>query len=141
MRLVLAGLAVGLLLAGCLAPAVPQPTDAPEASAPKSGAPEPRTWDVVMQGKRFINDTVTIYAGDTVRWTHLDGAVGHSVMADDMAFSSNNECMADLLPHPLCMTNGDTFEVTLDEPGTVTYHCHAHHDTMKATIEVVPRPA
>ncbi|MES2155660.1 MAG: plastocyanin/azurin family copper-binding protein [bacterium] len=142
MRFLLVVVTLGLLLAGCSTPGPDNSPAASSASPAAASAPlETRTVDVILQGKQFVNSTVTIYAGDTVRWTHLDGTVGHSVMSDDMAFSSNDACMNELMPHPLCMNNGDTFQQTFDKAGTATYHCHAHHDTMKGKIIVVARPA
>src|ERR1051326_6469299 len=122
MRFALAFPALLLLaLSGCTA--TPSPGDAAvePPSASVAGARVPQVADVIMQGSQFINQTVTIHAGDTVRWTHLDGATAHSVMANDGAFSSNDACFLFVQPHPMCMTNGDTYEVKFDHAGTVKY--------------------
>ncbi len=142
MQAAFAGIALCLVLSGCAGGGSAPSGSGPSAEAHSVPAPiaPVRTWDVIIQGKAFINDTVTVYAGDSVRWTHLDGSTGHSVMANDMAFSSNDACMNEVFPHPLCMTNGDSFEVKFAQAGSFQYHCHAHHDTMHGTVVVVDRP-
>lgn len=61
----------------------------------------------------FSPESVTISAGDTVRWTDRDSA-SHTVTSDDGAFASSSAL------------NNATYEVTFDEPGTYAYHCSPH---------------
>lgn len=67
--------------------------------------------------------TLSVPAGTTIVWTNTDVA-GHTVTADDGSTFASGEITPD----------GD-FSVTLDQPGTYTYHCE-FHPNMEATIEV-----
>ena len=99
-----------------------------------------KTVDVAMKGDKFVNDTVTIYQGDTVRWTHMDGmTTPHNVVADDGSFDSNPNC-ASTIPigvpaSQVCMVGGQTYMHTFDKVGTVTYKCRVHAN-MKGTVVV-----
>jgi plastocyanin len=87
------------------------------------------TVEVAMRDIKFEPDSVTVPAGGTVRWTNEE-SVPHDVektSGPGQAFSSGEEGG---------MQEGDTYEVTLDEPGTYEYLCRVHAGTMKGTIEV-----
>lgn len=72
-----------------------------------------------MRDNSFVPATVTVTAGDTVTWTQ-SGANPHSVTADDGSFDSHPNCL------PACMSQGDTFSHTFEEPGEFGYHCKVH---------------
>jgi glucose/arabinose dehydrogenase/plastocyanin len=90
-----------------------------------------RLWSVDILDHTFVPATLTITAGDTVRWT-VRGSLNHTVTSADGRFSA-----ADL-------TNGDgsTYEVTFARAGTYAYLCAYHTSstigTQRGTIVVVP---
>jgi plastocyanin len=104
-----------------------QQEETTEASGGAEAGGEP--VEVGMRDIKFDPETVTVPAGGTVRWTNEE-SVPHDVektSGPGEAFSSGEEGG---------MQEGDTFEVTLDEPGTYEYLCRVHAGTMKGTIEV-----
>ena len=98
----------------------PVPEEAPVEAQPPAAAP--KTIDVEIKGFQFNPATITINAGDTVRWTNKDSA-GHTATADDKTFDTG------------MLKTGQSGQVTFDKPGTYAYHC-APHPMMKATIVV-----
>lgn len=78
------------------------------------------THGVDVADNEFVPDTITIEEGDTVEWSQ-SGVNPHTVTADDDSFDSHPDC-----PTGDCMTMGDTYEQTFDEPGEYTYHCRIH---------------
>jgi plastocyanin len=79
------------------------------------------TTAVAMQtGNVFGPATVVIIAGGTVTWTNQD-AMTHTTTSDVGAWDSG-----DIGP-------GKTFSVTLNVPGTYTYHCKYHAILQGAT--------
>lgn len=64
----------------------------------------------------------TVDAGATVTFTN-DDPTEHTVTADDGSFDSG------------IMGSGDTFEVALDAPGSIAYHCDVH-PSMQGVITV-----
>ncbi len=113
------------------APAEPAAPSEPAAPAPKR---DPVTWDITISGNDFVEGTITIQIGDTVRWTHEDGTTPHTVTADDDSFHSG-DC-----PGPDCMTQAlnDEFEETFETIGDFAYHCQVH-PSMTDTITVLER--
>jgi plastocyanin len=76
--------------------------------------------EVVARNISFDPGTITVAAGTTVTFTNED-IVRHTVTSGepgdpDGAFDED-------LPD-----QGDTAQVTFDEPGTVVYHCDLHRD-------------
>jgi len=101
------------------------------------GRRAPVTWTVEVQDDLFVPDELTIQVGDTVEWVHF-GSDAHTVTADDEAFDSHPDCntLADSVLGD-CMTEGDTYNRTLDEVGDVAYHCKLHREqSMVATVHV-----
>jgi plastocyanin len=82
--------------------------------------------DVSIQNFAFVPQTLTIKAGDTVRWANLD-TVGHTSTSDTGVWASN------------LLFKDDTFEFTFTQAAAYPYHC-APHSTMKGTI-IVEEPA
>lgn len=106
-----------------------------------------KTWDVAMQGNKFVNATVTIYEGDSVRWTHMDGmTVPHNVAADDGSFDSNPNCDSTVpvgVPaSQVCMVGGQSYVHLFGKVGTFTYKCRVHASMgMTGTVVVLAHPA
>lgn len=102
----------------------------------------------MVPGRRFDPVTARIAAGDTVTWESKSDDV-HTVTAyqDSLptaadyfssgGFSSEAEAREDL-PGAL-IKNGETYEVTFDEPGTYEYFCIPHEsEGMRGKIVVEP---
>ncbi len=105
-----------------LAPAtMPDPTPAPAPS------PTPTVTDVDARFPEFLPATVTVYQGDTVRWTNPDTFAGHTVTSDTRAWRRGS---LDRAPSP-------SFSVIFDEVGVFEYHCQVHPG-MAGTVEVIP---
>ena len=84
---------------------------------------------VSLENIQFNPKDLTVKAGQTVTFTNKE-SVPHDVHktsgpGDD--FSSGD---------PGGMQQGDTFEVTLDKPGTYEYVCEVHKPGMAGTITV-----
>ncbi len=81
------------------------------------------TVDVTTSGNAFVPPTVTIQAGDSVRWTNGGGT--HNVHADDDSFRCADGCSGE-------GGNGApssalwTFTRTFDDPATIPYYCEVH---------------
>ncbi len=103
-----------------------------------------KTIEVTMKGNKFVNDTVTVYQGDTVKWTHQDGmTTPHNVGADDGSFDSNPMC-ANPIPvgiplSQFCMVGGSTYSHKFDSVGSVAYRCRVH-SAMTGTVNVIAHP-
>lgn len=78
--------------------------------------------EVKMQALHYHSDTLTIAAGEAVRWTNAD-PVEHTVAFDDGSGTSAN------IPQ-----NG-TFVYRFDKAGTYPYHC-TQHPYMKGVVVV-----
>jgi amicyanin len=82
----------------------------------------PAAAEVKMNGIHYRSDTVTVNAGETVRWVNTDPLV-HTVAFDDGTGTSAD------IPQ-----NG-AFEFKFDRPGTYPYHC-TQHPFMKGVVVV-----
>lgn len=102
-------------------------------------ATTPVTHVVRLVGSAFEPRVINITAGDTVRWQHADGDTPHNVESSSPAFDSHPNCKAPVPAGPVCMVNGDTFEVMFLEAGSVEYLCELHNG-MTGTISVVGAP-
>jgi plastocyanin len=113
-------LLVGLLavgLAGCGGDDTPSGSaSADEASAGGS--------EVAIGGFEFQPADLTVPAGTTVTWTNEDRAP-HSIQDDsDLGAEEGDE-----------LAQGDTFQLTYEEPGTYPYLCGIHN-YMTGTVTV-----
>lgn len=91
---------------------------------------EPETHQIVIKDNRYVDGSITVQAGDTVRWLHQDQSTEHTVTADDGSFDSGSDS-EDFM-------NGFTyneFEHTFDAAGDFPYHCKVH-PSMTGTITV-----
>jgi plastocyanin len=85
--------------------------------------------EVTMENIQFEPKDVTVSAGDTITFTNNE-AVPHDVHktsgpGEDFASGPSGG-----------MQEGDTFELTLDEPGKYEYVCDVHAPGMSGTITV-----
>lgn len=77
--------------------------------------------EVTMHGFHFTADTVTVSAGQAVRWTNAD-PIAHTITFDDGQGSA-------LIPQD------GGYARRFDQPGTYTYHC-TPHPYMKGVVVV-----
>ncbi|MGH2736480.1 MAG: cupredoxin domain-containing protein [Actinomycetota bacterium] len=102
--------------------------------------------EVAMADQRFEPETITVSVGETVTFVNEDGEQ-HTVTAvedsipDDAeyfasgGFESEREARESLSEGLLAQ--GETFEVTLEVPGTYEFFCIPHEQSgMRGTIEV-----
>jgi plastocyanin len=85
--------------------------------------------EVSMEGTQFSPSDVSVSAGDTITFVNNE-SVAHDVHkssgpGEDFASGESGG-----------MQEGDTFELTLDEPGTYEYVCDVHAPGMAGTITV-----
>jgi len=90
----------------------PPPAGGGAPAAPPAAAPAGGT-NVGMQNIAFVPQTVTVSAGTTVTWTNND-AIQHTVTWDDRSVDSG------------LLSQGDTFSIKFDQPGTYGYFCIPH---------------
>jgi plastocyanin len=86
------------------------------------GPSAPAGTSVRMRGSQFSPPTLTITAGETVRWFN-DDDLPHTVTATDRSWDSGN------------LPPGASYERRFDAPGTYSYLC-VYHPGMTGTIEV-----
>lgn len=75
-----------------------------------------------MAGSRFEPATLSVVAGETVRWFN-DDSVPHTVTASDRDWDSGH------------LAIGEAYERRFDKPGSYPYVC-LYHPGMVGTIEV-----
>ncbi len=84
--------------------------------------PEPQTHTVLISGFKFVPETLTVNAGDTVVWKNED-IVPHTATADGKSFNSKS------------IESKASWKYVANKPGTYPYIC-AFHPTMKAKLIV-----
>lgn len=65
---------------------------------------------------KFVPETVTVQAGDTVKWVN-NKMSPHNVVFSDDSLKSHKQ---------LVFSPGDSYETTFKEPGEYTYYCEPH---------------
>lgn len=122
---VLAPMVLILLALGCGAPpepqAAPAPVPVPPPQAAESVAPEPQVATVQIARYAFSPARVTVQKGATLRWVNND-ATSHSIKLLGA-------------PGAEIISPGQSYELTLDDPGTYQYSCGIHAK-MQGTIIV-----
>ncbi len=125
-----------LLLAGALTPTaaaqLPGDLDPPGFDSVEAASQH----DVDVVDNAFEPQVFETEAGVTVMWEQT-GENPHSVTSEDdgAAFDSNPNCS--FTSTDQCMSQGDTFSHTFDDPGTYEYFCRIHQDVgMTGTVEV-----
>jgi plastocyanin len=122
-RLLVLTLGITVLgLAGCGGDDDPAGGDGDTTPAP--AAESAGGTEVSISDFTFQPGDLTVPAGSTVTWTNEDGSP-HAIQDD-------SDLGADEGPS---MDQGDTFQLTYDEPGTYTYLCGIHN-YMTGTITV-----
>ena len=100
---------------------------APAGDAPTPAAPDAST-SVEIDDFAYDPETTTVAAGTTVTWSNED-ATRHTVTA-----GSEDAPEPDRFDEEVT-EQGQTVEVTFDEPGTYAYYCVVH-PFMTGTVEV-----
>lgn len=94
-----------------------------------------KTHEILVSSNIFTPNSLTIEAGDTVRWRNTGGS--HNVFASDGSFRCAQGCEAeggDGSPSPVLWTA----EVTFRKTGTVNYYCQPHLQFgMQGSITVI----
>jgi plastocyanin len=131
LALILACLALGLVVAGCGGDDDDDDGGgggASQTEEPAGGGGGGGT-QVGMENIQFVPKDVTVDAGETITFTN-DEAVAHDV-------HKTSGPGKDFASGPTGgMQEGDTFELTLDEPGKYEYVCDVHAPGMAGTITV-----
>jgi plastocyanin len=134
-----AALSLVLVAVGCdddddaaLVETTPIPVDTTVAPMPDTTAgadgtaqdePSDEQTEVAMVDISFDPTDMAVPVGATVVWTNED-ALEHTTTADDGTWDSG------------VVAPGESFDFTLDEPGTYTYLCEIHPTVMQGTITV-----
>ncbi|AKB79461.1 Copper binding protein, plastocyanin/azurin family [Methanosarcina horonobensis HB-1 = JCM 15518] len=79
--------------------------------------------EVSIVNSSFNPETVTVSAGETVRWTNLD-PIAHTVKGTGTSFGSPS------------LAQGGSYEFLFTDPGTYEYYCSIH-PSMRGTVIVV----
>ena len=129
-------LAIGLIAAACssdsteatvtsttAATATATTATTATSQAPTTTAEVPSATNVTISGLAFRPADVTVSAGTTVKWDHIDSGVPHTVTSADDVWDSAS------------LGEGQSFEVVFDDPGVFAYHCSIH-PSMTGTVTV-----
>lgn len=103
-------------------PSIPieKPATTPVSTATSETVGEGQTVEVAIQNFAFNPKSVTISAGDTVKWTNLDSAT-HTIKGPD--FESDT------------LREGDSYSFMFAKAGVYEYVCSIH-PSMKGTVTV-----
>ncbi len=82
-----------------------------------------------------INITVVIGVNNTIRWTNQD-TVQHTIVVCPVGGGQTCSPSAAVASSPI-LSQGDTFEATLNATGTYHFYCSIHPTTMRGTIVVL----
>jgi plastocyanin len=80
----------------------------------------PEIVEIDIENNAFSQNNVRINVGDTVIFTNLD-VNPHQVASDSHPSHTKHTFLNGGI-----LQSGDVFEVTFDDAGTYTYHCHLH---------------
>jgi plastocyanin len=118
-----------LALAGVACSSKTSTPSTPAASSPPAASPSPSASPAatvtMVDALKFVPDSVSVKAGDTVEWKNT-GSAPHTVTADDGSFDSGTSTP---------INAGGTYDHTFPTAGTFKYHCTIHPQ-MKATVVV-----
>lgn len=103
-------------------PSIPveEPVTVSDSNATSETGGEGEIVEVSIKDFSFNPESITVSAGDTVRWTNMD-SVDHTVSGP--SFESG------------ILENGDSFEFLFTDPGVYDYSCSIH-PSMKGTVTV-----
>jgi len=122
--LIVSGMAIALLGAGCSPQSAPPAINAANGNAGPAVHTSAKS-DVSISNFSFDPGTITVNKGMAVVWTNND-SVGHTVTADQGTGPASS-----------LLNPGETYAYTFNEPGTFSYHCSIH-PSMKGTVTVNP---
>lgn len=127
LALILACLALGLVAAGCGDDDDDGGSDATTTEQPAAGGGG--GTQVSMENIQFTPRELTVKAGETVTFTNNESTPHdvHKTSGPGADFSSGDVGG---------MQEGDTFDVTLGEPGKYEYVCELHEPGMAGSITV-----
>ena len=84
---------------------------------------------VVVKDFGFFPASITVRAGQTVRWVHCGPELDeHTVTSDGGAGPLSSDYFG----------KGESFSFTFNDAGTFPYHCIPHATFMTGTVTVVP---
>ena len=106
--LLLAVCAAGVITSSCMQPMAPEPDE--------------DVTDVSMVGLAFVPKTVTIRAGERVRWTNLETLpIPHTATSGD----PDDDAVGEVFVSGT-LGSGQSFTIQFDEPGSFEYYCEFH---------------
>ena len=108
-------------------PASPTAVTQPPTATPTAASGAPMSATIGAAGtSRFVwsPSRVTIAAGGTVTWTWNEPVQPHNVAGDNFPLG------------PTGFEKADTVTFTFTSPGTYTFVCQTHPDTMRGTVTV-----
>jgi plastocyanin len=111
-----------------------------EVVAPVQDCVNDSTIDVVnvaVEDNFFNPASITIVAGDTVKWT-MNGAIPHTSTCDGTS-GSTMPSGGTSWDSGVMTTAGDFYQQAITVPGNYTYVCIVHGSSMTGTIVVKPR--
>lgn len=88
------------------------------------------THEVIIEKFAYQPQTITVKAGDTVRWVNNEKRQYHNVW-----FEQPGE------PEPGYFFPGESYERTFDQPGSFPYHCGPHPEMTGTVIVTEQDPA
>lgn len=111
-------------------------------SSPEPAGGDPAAVVGMTDALDFEPETVTIPAGETVRWENTSFVV-HTVTADPAEATQDGSVQLPEGAEPFdsgTLETDETFEYTFEEPGTYRYFCIPHEAAeMQGTVVVEPR--
>ena len=107
------------LMGACVLAALASSAGQDTAAAPPA---KPRTHTVVIEGTRFLPETLTVKAGDTIVWVNKD-LFPHSATSAEAKFDS------------AAIAAGASWKYTAKKKGDFGYVC-IFHPTMKGRLRV-----
>lgn len=112
------------------------PPAPPPGPPPPPAPPPPITVAVSIAEYTYTPDTVTIKAGNAVKWTNM-GTYGHSATADGGSFDSGTLGPPGVDQYGNA-TAGATYTKTFGTQGSFPYHCTVHPTVMMGVVIVTP---
>jgi plastocyanin len=109
MKRLMYSIAISALVLLIFVPTVGAQQEGQDATAPTGG----NVWSVSIQDFFFAPADALVGAGDQITFVN-EGNEPHTVTADDGQFDSG------------VLNPGDSFTVTFEGSGTITYHCEIH---------------
>ena len=110
---IMALLVIAIIFTGCAGNGKTVSTTAAETSSATTAGSADAKNEIIIESNSFKPGSLTIKAGDTVKWINKD-SYSHTVTAKAGEFDSGN------------MASGAEFSFTFDKEGTYDYICGIH---------------